>query len=100
MDELRPWRIEFGGHVWTDDDAVTGMLITINEVFGITGWGAASPWTSPVTLAAWVSVLIATSLGDEADLESCVKLVNLAPLNELLGCITEPEVEVESDTEA
>lgn len=88
MKNPQAWQITFGGHTWTDEDALVGNAVAVNAVLGIDGWDAVTPWSSPTALAAWVTVLVASATGE--DLDACSVLVNQTKLNELLGALTEP----------
>jgi len=85
--ETRRWQITFGGHTWTDADATTGHVVALGEM-GLSDWKAVSPWSSPVMLAAWLTVLIASTTG--AGLPEAEMRVGQIPLNDLVACLSEP----------
>jgi hypothetical protein len=60
---VKPWTITLGERSWTDEDATVAHVAILDEVLGIRGWDALSPWSSPVVLAGWITVLESAASG-------------------------------------
>lgn len=83
---MKPWTITFEDRTWTDEQASTAHAVAVAELIG-DSWDAVSPWTGPKSLAAWLTVLVASEPG--WDLEKALRLVYALPISELGGCLTD-----------
>lgn len=88
---MTPWKITFGEHVWTDDQVLTAHAVTVAELIGDT-WDVVSPWTGPKSLAAWIAVLEAATVGGDGALEAAVVAVYRLPIAELAACLEERDL--------
>lgn len=81
-----PWAITYEGHTWTSESITVAEALDIALLAG-GGWAALDPYGHPASLAAIVSVLRATRLGEAA--EEAMLAVRAMPAAELMGCLVE-----------
>lgn len=86
---MKPWTITFDGRSWTDEDASTAYAVAVADLIG-DSWDAVSPWTGPKSLAAWITVLSATSADD---LGRALMAVYAMPVSALGECLAERDAE-------
>jgi len=93
---MKQWTISYKGHEWSDSDALVGHYAAVAALHADT-WETTSPWSSPSILASWLTVLLAADTGK--DLEVVAAVIGRESLGNLLGCLSEREIEPVAETE-
>lgn len=86
---MKGWKITWDELEWTDDKVTAAQAVAVAGELPGSGWGALSPWTGPVELAAWLTVLIAGARG--CSLADAMAEVWARPAADLIGCLSERE---------
>lgn len=60
----RPWTLEHGGQVVTDDDLINRDLLDIETLVG-NGWLSADPWTGPTAALSIFATVVARRTGGD-----------------------------------
>jgi N-acyl-D-aspartate/D-glutamate deacylase len=81
---MKQWTITFGGQTWTDEAATVMHVVAVAELTD-GSWAAMSPWNGPRQLAAWLSVLLSTQIGDLDAATAIVYAMSPAELAEVLA---------------
>lgn len=87
-DGLRPWRLEWEGHAYTDEDMTLGHALAIGAQVGF-GWEQLNPWRSLLHLAVFLAVF--ESVATKVDYPTVALYFNAQPLTAVLGALSERE---------
>lgn len=92
---MKPWKLAFAEHTWTDDITPAATLLVAEEIAG-EGVDVSSPWNSLRARHAWLVALVAAQLnvdGMESDqaLAAATALVFTMPQSEFLAALSLPD---------